>query len=96
MGEGFFETCCFLCVPPTAPHKSHIGKVHLDSKSKITYTPHLVTCSFTRIKCVPETGHHGRQELVAHYPNHVAVATTVLVELGYQGGFFFLRLMCAS
>ena len=44
------------------------------------YSLHLVTCIFTRVMSVLQSGHHRRQDLVVDYPISVAVATTVLVE----------------
>ena len=46
-------------------------KARLDSRSTILYSPHLVTCSFTWVSCVPQRGHHRRQDLVDTEPPQV-------------------------
>ena len=52
----------------------------MDSGSRTMYSLHLVTCSFTRVRCVPKRNTTGGKTSVQTAPFNVAAATTTLVE----------------
>ena len=72
---------------PQPPQRSHFHGAHLDNWSRTMNSLHLVTCSFTWLRCVPKERYHRRQDfgcrimsilpIYLHYSTHKSALPVV-------------------